>query len=73
MLGASGNPKLFDSDIALKELAKELGCEDQFEHLDVAVFFGKEGQKVKDPYFDGKGPDRSGSFFLRSLYDRLQA
>lgn len=63
MLGASKNPKLFDGDIALKELAKELGREDQFEHPDVAVFFGKEGQKVKDPYFDGKGPDRAGCTF----------
>ena len=63
MLGASRNPKLFDGDIALKELAKEIGREDQFEHPDVAVYFGKEGVKVKDPYFDGKGPDRAGCTF----------
>jgi len=63
MLGASRNPKLFDSDIALKELAKELRREDQFEHPDVAVFFGKEGQNVKDPYFGGNGPDRGGCVF----------
>ena len=63
MLGASRNPKLFDGDIALKELAKEIGREDQFENPDVAVYFGKEGVKVKDPYFDGKGPDRAGCTF----------
>lgn len=63
MLGAARNPKLFDGDIALQTLAKELGREDQFEHPDVAVFFGKEGQEVKDPYFEGKGPDRSGCTF----------
>ena len=63
MLGASRNPKLFDGDLALKELAKEIGKEDQFENPDVAVFFGKEGVKVKDPYFDGKGPERAGCNF----------
>jgi cholesterol oxidase len=63
MLGASRNPKLFDADIALKDLAKELGREDQFEHPEVAIFFGKEGQNVKDPYFEGKGPDRAGCTF----------
>lgn len=63
MLGASRNPKLFDGDLALKELAKEIEKEDQFEHPDVAVFFGKEGVNVKDPYFEGKGPERAGCNF----------
>ena len=63
MLGASRNPKLFDGDLALKKLAKEIGKEDQFEHPDVAVFFGKEGVRVKDPYFNGKGPERAGCNF----------
>jgi cholesterol oxidase len=51
--------------LLLKELAKELGREDQFEHPDV-LFFGKEGQKSKkDPYsFDGKG-QIAGMYFLR--------
>ena len=31
MLGAARNPKLFDGHLALKELAKKLGKEDQFE------------------------------------------
>ena len=63
MLGAARNPKLFDGDIALKELAKEIGKENQFENPEVAVFFGKAGVKVKDPYFEGKGPERSGCNF----------
>jgi len=63
MLGATRNPKLFDSDIALQTLAKELGRENQFEHPDVAVFFGQQGKVVKDPYFDGQGPDRAGCIF----------
>jgi cholesterol oxidase len=66
MLGAEKNPKLFDGDLALKELARKINKEDQFEHPDVAVFFGKEEVKVRDPYFDGEGPDISGCSFCGS-------
>lgn len=63
MLGASPNPKLFDGDLALKTMAAEMGREEHFEAPDVAVYFGKEGETVKDPYFDGKGPNRTGCIF----------
>ena len=63
MLGATKNPRLFDGDIVLKKLAKEIGRENEFEHPDVAVFFGEEEVIVKDPYFGGKGPERSGCNF----------
>ena len=63
MLGAAPNPKLFDGDIALKDLAKSIGRESGFEAPDVAVFFGEEGKTVKDPYFKGEGPDRTGCNF----------
>ncbi|GAB2772194.1 GMC oxidoreductase [Salinimicrobium soli] len=63
MLGAAPNPKLFDGDLALKELASEMGRSEYFERPNVAVYFGKEGETVKDPYFDGKGPDRTGCRF----------
>ena len=63
MLGASPNPQLFDGDVALKNLARELGKEEQFEHPEVAVYFGKVGETVKDPYFNGKGPERTGCNF----------
>jgi cholesterol oxidase len=63
MLGATKNPKLFDGDVILKDLAKEIGREDKFEHPEVAVFFGEEGEEVSDPYFNGKGPDRAGCTF----------
>ena len=59
MLGAEKNPKFFDADDVLKEIAKNNGLEDKFDTTNVAVFFGeKENQKHKDPYFDGKGPER---------------
>jgi|FLOH01.1.fsa_nt_gi cholesterol oxidase len=63
MLGAQKNPRLYDGDKALKQLAKEIGRESEFEHPNVAVYFGDEGVKVNDPYFDGKGPDRTGCNF----------
>jgi cholesterol oxidase len=63
MLGAAKNPKLFDGDIALKELAKKINREDKFEHAQVSVYFGEEGKTVNDPYFNGKGPDRTGCNF----------
>ncbi len=60
MLGAQKNPTLFDGDKALKELASSMNIKDNFEATDVAVFFGKPNVTVPDPYFDGKGPDRTG-------------
>jgi cholesterol oxidase len=60
MLGAATNPKLDASDLALKELAKDIGKEAHFEAAKVAIYFGESGRTVKDPYFNGKGPDRTG-------------
>ena len=60
MLGAAKNPKLHDADLLIKDIAKDLGKEKDFESTKVAVFFGEPGKTVKDPYFNGKGPDRKG-------------
>jgi cholesterol oxidase len=66
MLGAVKNPRLFDGDLALKELAVEVGRETHFESPDVAVYFGKSDETVPDPYFGGKGPDRKGCTYCGS-------
>lgn len=63
MLGADENPKLFDADNALMNLAKEIGHEDKFDTTNVAVYFGKPDVTVDDPYFGGKGPARAGCNF----------
>jgi cholesterol oxidase len=63
MLGASKNPKLFDGDIALKNLAEQMNLRDGFEKTDVAVFFGTPDETVEDPYFGGDGPERTGCNF----------
>ena len=63
MLGAAPNPRLETGDLALQQLARELGREDLFEPTEVAVFFGDPDKKVPDPYFNGEGPERSGCTF----------
>jgi cholesterol oxidase len=60
MLGAAKNPKLFDGDKGLKKMAENMGISNKFDTTDVAVYFGKPGVTKEDPYFDGKGPERSG-------------
>ncbi len=63
MLGAVTCPRLEIGDKALRTLAKQLGKEPAFEPTKVAVFFGEPGNTVPDPYFNGKGPNRSGCTF----------
>lgn len=63
MLGAVKNPRLFDGGLQLKELAKEMGIENQFEYPEIAVYFGRQGVEVDDPYFNGQGPKRSACTF----------
>jgi cholesterol oxidase len=63
MLGAVQNPRLFDSDYTLHAVAEQLGQGGEFEPTKVAVFFGEPKEKVADPYFDGKGPERAGCNF----------
>lgn len=63
MLGAVTNPRLTKADDILRQCAEEIGKADSFHATDVAVFFGTPGRLVPDPYFDGKGPDRSGCVF----------
>ena len=63
MLGAAPNPRLMEGDQILRQIAKDTGRESHFAPTDVAVFFGEPGKTVKDPYFDGKGPDRIGCTF----------
>ncbi|MEM9547152.1 MAG: GMC oxidoreductase [Bacteroidota bacterium] len=63
MLGATKNPVLFDADKTLKEVAKEIGKEDEFDTPNVAVYFGKPNVAHPDPYFQGAGPERVGCNF----------
>lgn len=63
MLGAAINPTFFEADQTLRKLAKDIGKEAAFEATNVAVYFGEAGRTVEDPYFGGKGPNRTGCVF----------
>ena len=60
MLGVVTNPFFSPSDDALKRLAERNGKGDTFRLTPVGVHFGEPGKTVKDPFFGGKGPDRTG-------------
>lgn len=60
MLGSTPTPKAGPADLALKELAKSIGKEKEYDATKVAVYFGEEGKTVKDPFFNGEGPVRAG-------------
>jgi cholesterol oxidase len=60
MLGASVNPVLAESDCAMEKLANQINKSAHFSPTTAAVYFGEPDVTVKDPYFDGKGPDRTG-------------
>ncbi len=60
MLGATPNPLMHRGDEALRQVAREIGAEERFGPTDVAVFFGEPGVTVPDPYFGGRGPERTG-------------
>jgi cholesterol oxidase len=66
MLGANPSPQIGIADKCLREVGIELRGEDTFHRNDVGVFFGTPEQTVPDPYFGGRGPDRTGCKFCGS-------
>ena len=60
MLGAARNPKLWQADLVLKQIAEERGMGKTFRATDVGAFFGEAGVAVADPFFGGEGPARAG-------------
>ncbi|HEX4448483.1 MAG TPA: GMC family oxidoreductase [Polyangiaceae bacterium] len=60
MLGATRYPGETEADRILKQIAVDIGRPEHHHPTDVAVFFGKAGVEVDDPYFGGKGPKRVG-------------
>lgn len=60
MLGATPSKVITKADQILKECAEEIGKADTFHVNDVGIYFGEEDVTVPDPYFDGKGPERTG-------------
>lgn len=60
MLGSVQAPRTYPVDEALREVLTEMGTGDTFARHTVGVYFGPAGEQVPDPYFDGKGPERTG-------------
>ena len=60
MLGATPAKYQGETDKLLSDCAHLMGKGDTFHSVDVGVYFGESGVKAADPYFDGKGPERSG-------------
>jgi len=60
MLGATPARELTLSDEFLKECAGEIGKAETFHVNDVSIYYGEEGVTVSDPYFQGRGPERTG-------------
>jgi cholesterol oxidase len=60
MLGATRYPGETEADRILKQIAVDIGRPEHHHPTDVAVYFGKPGVEVDDPYFGGKGPKRVG-------------
>jgi len=60
MLGVTTNPELYIADHMLKQYGEELNRTDHFKATEVGVYFGQPGVTVPDPYFGGKGPERTG-------------
>ncbi|QRN94549.1 GMC family oxidoreductase [Archangium violaceum] len=62
MLGAVVNPMRTLPDEIIQQVGKEMGREDH-QPTTVAIYFGKPGETVPDPFFGGEGPERTGCNF----------
>ncbi|HEX6025102.1 MAG TPA: GMC family oxidoreductase [Solirubrobacter sp.] len=60
MLGVTTCDEDDPADDLLREYAEEIGVGGTYAKTRVGVFLGEPGVTVKDPYFGGAGPDRTG-------------
>ncbi len=60
MLGVTTYPHSSPADEVMKAVADDLGVADTFHPTEVGVLFGdRPGERVADPFFGGKGPERT--------------
>ncbi|MBO0891902.1 MAG: GMC family oxidoreductase [Acidothermales bacterium] len=60
MLGVVEYPGTSPADEAMRQVAERMGVGHTFRRTPVAVWFGRPGETVDDPYFGGAGPARTG-------------
>jgi len=66
MLGANPSPQVGQADKCLRDVGIEMRGEDTFHKNNVGIFFGTPDKTVPDPYFEGRGPKRTGCTFCGS-------
>jgi cholesterol oxidase len=60
MLGVVPNPAHTPADALMLKVATRMGRGHTFKTADVGVFFDEPGRTVPDPFFGGRGPERTG-------------
>jgi len=60
MLGVVDSTFHGPADEALRQCAKDIGKEHTFRSTRIGIFTGEPGKTVPDPFFGGKGPERTG-------------
>ncbi|MDX1613420.1 MAG: FAD-dependent oxidoreductase [Candidatus Promineifilaceae bacterium] len=60
MLGRVTNRHLGQMDAHLRQTAESMGGADTFGPVPLGIYFGQPEQPVTDPYFEGRGPERTG-------------
>jgi cholesterol oxidase len=60
MLGVTTTPTMTPTDHVLRDVAIARQRAEAFRPSQVAIYFGRPGETVPDPYFGGRGPDRTG-------------
>lgn len=68
MLGVVQYTKETYADDVIRQIAEEMGRGDTFRMQNVGVFFGEPEVTVPDPFFEGKGPDRTGCNFCGGCF-----
>lgn len=63
MLGVQRNPRLYQGDRVLQEIATDLGRAGEFQSTEVGIHFDEQQGPLPDPYFRGQGPERGGCQF----------
>ncbi len=60
MLGVVVHDDDDPADELLREFGERIGVGDTYRKTPVGIYFGKPGETVADPFFEGEGPDRTG-------------
>ena len=63
MLGVTPNPRFDTMDHYLEKTARKMGKGHTFGPTPMGICFDRSKRKIRDPFFNGRGPERSGCRF----------